>query len=196
MDDSICAVPYHEMSCKDRTDLIIEGKYRQESIGDIQQLADLDMYCAAATAACNLEYVYHGHTVLEYPTGEVPRTHRDMVTPVDVPGILGDMDESFLQDLRDLLVEKHGLLEILRDDDARYSSLSRDAASSRRHVTSCSLRPGDKVSYEGQLYTLLSLDASTPSEPAKATIRVTTHDDAATRVVRYSALRPTANTDE
>ena len=109
-----------------------------------------------------------------------------MVTPADVPDILGDMDESFLQALRDLLVEKHGLLEILRDDDARYSSLSCDAASSRRHVTSFSLRPGDKVSYEGQLYTLLSLDASTPSEPAKATIRVTTHDDAAIRVVRYS----------
>lgn len=78
--------------------------------GDIQQLADLGMYCAAATAACNLEYVYHGHTVLEYLTGEVPRTHRDMATPMDVPTILGDMDESFLQDLRNLLVEKHGLL--------------------------------------------------------------------------------------
>ena len=67
------------------------------SKGDIQQLADLDMYCAAATAACNLEYVYHGNTVLEYLTGEVPRTHRDMVTPTDVPDILGYMDESFLQ---------------------------------------------------------------------------------------------------
>ena len=122
------------------------------------------MYCAAATAVCNLEYIYHGHTMLEYVTGEVPRMHREMATPMDVSDILGDKDESFLPNLRDLLVEKHGLLEILRDDDARYVSLSRDTASSRRPVTSVSLRPGDKVSYEGQLYTLLSLDASAPSE--------------------------------
>ena len=27
------------------------------------------------TAACNLKYVYHGHTVREYLASEVPRTH-------------------------------------------------------------------------------------------------------------------------
>ena len=45
------------------------------SKGDIKASSDLDMYCAAATAACNLEYLYHGHTVLEYLTGEVSALH-------------------------------------------------------------------------------------------------------------------------
>ena len=40
-----------------------------------------------------------------------------------------------------LLVEQHGLLNILRDDDGRYSTMSRDVASSRRHVTQFTLRP-------------------------------------------------------
>ena len=110
-----------------------------------------------ATAACNLEYVYHGHTVLEYLIGEVPRTHHDMVTPADVPDILGDLNEPFLEQLRSLLVEQNLLLEVLRDDDARYSAMSRDAASSRRHVTQFTLFPGDRVSHEGQVYKLMSI---------------------------------------
>ena len=44
------------------------------SKGDLNSSADLHMYCAMATATCNLEHVFNGHTVLEYLTGEVPRT--------------------------------------------------------------------------------------------------------------------------
>ena len=80
---------------------------------------------AAATAACNLEYVHHGHTALEYLTGEVPRTHHDMVTPADVTDILGDLDEPFLEQLCSLLIEQNMLLEVLRDDDARYNDVFR-----------------------------------------------------------------------
>ena len=42
MNDSVRTVPYHKMSCKGRTDLLIggsEAKYRQESAGDVQQFA-------------------------------------------------------------------------------------------------------------------------------------------------------------
>ena len=42
MNDSVRAVPYHKMSCKGRTDLLIggsEAKYRQESAGDVQKFA-------------------------------------------------------------------------------------------------------------------------------------------------------------
>jgi hypothetical protein len=116
-----------------------------------------------------------------------------MVTPADVPDILGDLDEPFLEQLRSLLVEQNLLLEVLRDDDARYSAMSRDAASSRRHVTQFTLFPGDRVSHEGQVYKLMSIDTSTPSEPATARIRNASHEDAPTRIVRYSSLRPLAS---
>ena len=42
MNDSVCAVPNHEMSCKGRKDLILgvsEAKYRQLSAGDVQKVA-------------------------------------------------------------------------------------------------------------------------------------------------------------
>ena len=162
--------------------------------GTLGLASDLDMYCAAATAACNLEYVYHGHTVREYLTGEVPRTHYDMVTPADVPDILGVLDEPFLEQLRSLLIEQNTLLEVLHDDDARYSAMSSYAASSRRHITQFTLFPGDRVSYKGQVYKLMpSIDTSTPSESAKALIRLVSHESAPTRIVRYSSLRPLAS---
>ena len=62
------------------------------SKGDINTAQDLRMYCAAATAACNLEYVFDGHTVLEYLTGEVPRTRGSMASVPDVPRVLGSVD--------------------------------------------------------------------------------------------------------
>ena len=40
---------------------------------------------------------------------------------------------------------------------------------------------------------LMSIDTSTPSEPAKAAIRSTSHEDAPTRIVRYDSLRPLAS---
>ena len=165
------------------------------SKGDIKASEDLDMYCAAATAACNLEYIYHDHTVMEYLTGEVPRTHRDMVRPADVPDILGDIDDEFLEQLRSLLLEQNNLVTILRDDDARYSAMGRDTASSRQHVTQFTLRPGDRVSYtyDSQEYTLLSIGDSTPTTPAKAVIRLVSHEHVATRTVRYASLRPLAS---
>ena len=55
---------------------------------------------------------------MEYLTGEVPRTHRDLVRPADVPDILGDIDDEFLEQLRSLLLEQNNLLNILRDDES------------------------------------------------------------------------------
>ena len=71
--------------------------------------------------------------------------------------------------------------------------MARDAASSRQHVTQFTLRPGDRVSYDSQEYTLLSIDASTPTNPAKAVIRLVSHEHVATRTVRYASLRPLAS---
>ena len=111
---------------------------------------------------------------------------------MDVPDILGDIDDQFLEQLRILLLEQNTLLDVLRDDDARYSAMARDAASSRQHVTQVTLRPGDRVSYDSQEYTLLSIDASTPTNPAKAGIRLVSHEHVAPRTVRHASLRPLA----
>ena len=118
---------------------------------------------------------------MEYLTGEVPRTHRDIVHPADVPDILGDIDDEFLEQLRSLLLEQNNLLNILRDDDARYSAMAMDSASSRQHVTQFTLRPGGRVSYDSQEYTLLSIGDITPTTPARAVIRLVSHEHVATR---------------
>ena len=108
---------------------------------------------------------------------------------------LGDIDDQFLEQLRSLLLEQNTLLDILRprDDDARYSAMARDSASSRQHVTQFTLRPGDRASYDGQEYTLLSIGDSTPTTPAKAIVRLVSHEHVATRTVRYASLRPRAS---
>ena len=73
------------------------------SKGDLNSKADLDMYCASAASVCNLEHTYNGHTVLEYLTGEIPRTHRDLVTPADIPEIPHGLDSKFIDQLRPIL---------------------------------------------------------------------------------------------
>ena len=163
------------------------------SKGDIQSFEDLQMYCATAAAACNLEYVFDGHTVLEYLTGEVPRTQRDTATTfaADLAGIGQDvLGSTFVQQLRGLLHEHNDLVQIIRDDDARYAALSRDVTQHSRQLTQFDLRPGDRVSYEGDEYSLLELVTLNDDTPVKAVIRITTHDDAVTKTVKYSDLRP------
>ena len=163
------------------------------SKGDLNTADDLHMYCAAATAACNLEYVYEGHTLLEYLTGEVPRIRNALASPPEIPPILGSLDSAFMTQLASLLVEQHGLLHYLRDDDARYSQLLRDAHAQRAVTTSFDLKPGDSVSYGGSLYVLLDMSVSTPTSAAKAVVRDATHAGVLTRTVKYSDLRPLAS---
>ena len=43
------------------------------SKGDITCAAALERYCAAATAACNLEYQFNGHTVFELQRKQILR---------------------------------------------------------------------------------------------------------------------------
>ena len=74
------------------------------SNGDLITFKALERYCAAATATCNLEYSYNGHTVMEYVTGAKPRTRNDVVIkPVidDVP--LTELDAAFLISLQSVL---------------------------------------------------------------------------------------------
>ena len=163
------------------------------SKGDLNSKADLDMYCASAASVCNLEHTYNGHTVLEYLTGEIPRTHRDLVTPADIPEILHGLDSEFLDQLRLMLQEQNSLLQLARDDDARYNAIVRDAHSGNRRTTQFTLKPGDQVSHDGQKYTLLELLHSTPTEPTKALIRSVSSDTTETKTVRYNTLRPLAS---
>jgi len=147
---------------------------------------------AAATAACNLEYVFNGHTVLEYLTGEVPRTRSSMASVPDVPRVLGSVDSKFLEQLQSLLNEQNSLVQFVRYDDARYSSLVREANSRSGRSTTFDLRPGDDVSYDGTRYHLLDLVSPTPTDPTKARIRSTTHTGDTTLLVKYTDLRPLA----
>jgi len=163
------------------------------SKGDLNSADDLDMYCASAASVCNLEHTHNGHTVLEYLTGEVPRTHRDLVTRTEIPEILHGLDSDFLDQLKHLLHEQNALVQIGRDDDARYNAIVRDANVGRQRTTQFTLRPGDQVSYEGQKYTLLELIQSTPTEPTTAHIRSVSSDDTSTKTVRYNTLRPLAS---
>jgi hypothetical protein len=120
------------------------------SKGDLNSKVDLGnvMYCASAASVCNLEHTYNGHTVLEYLTGEIPRTHRDLVTPADIPEILHGLDSEFLDQLRLMLQEQNSLVQLARDDDARYNAIVRDAHSGNRRTTQFTLKTGDQVSHD------------------------------------------------
>ena len=109
------------------------------------------------------------------------------------PPLLGPLDSVFMTQLSTLLVEQHGLLHCLRDDEARYSMLLRDAHAQRAVTTTYDLKPGDSVSYDGSPYVLLDVKVSTPTSPAKVVIRDATHEGVRTRTVKYSDLRPLAS---
>ena len=106
-----------------------------QSKGDLNNMQDLNMYCAAAAAACNLQHTYNGHTVLEYLTGENPRAQNDLVKRNTAAAVAGSMDSDFLRQLQAALDETNGLLATAHDDDARYNALLRDATQARRATT-------------------------------------------------------------
>ena len=163
------------------------------SKGDIRCAEDLQMYCATAAAACNLEYVYNGHTVLEYLTGEIPRTQRDTATrfAADLSGIGQDqLGSDFVHRLRDMLHEHNDIVSMIRDDDARHNTLLRDAQQQGRQVTQFTLLPGDRVSYDGDEYQLLEVIYLHDDIPTKAVVRTVTHDNATSKTVKYGDLRP------
>lgn len=160
------------------------------SKGDLLNAEDLELYCASAAASCNLEHIYNGHTVLEYLTGEVPRTHRDLVTPTALEAAAGDMDDLFLAKLRSVLQASNTMLQHARDDRARENALTRASAASPRHFTQFDLVPGDQVSYDSKTYVLLDTQESVPGVPAKAVIRCTEHDTVEEITVKYTEIRP------
>ena len=166
-----------------------------QSKGDLNNADDLEMYCAAATATCNIEPTYNGHTVLEYLTGEVPRTQNDLVTKQKVNEIISTLDDPFLNQLQRLLSESNSMVQYARDDEARYNAIVRDANQDRRITTRFTLHDivDDEVSYEGERYKLIDLVRSTPTQPTKAIIRSVTHEGVDTKTVLYSTLRPLAS---
>ena len=163
------------------------------SNGDITSAAALERYCAAATATCNLEYEFNGHTVFEYVTGAVPRTHNNVVIqPVvdDVP--LRDLDQQFIDSLRSVLAVRVDSARLLRDEDARASNLRRSADRARGRHTTFDLREGDKVSYDGKAHVLLRHTRSTPTAPIRSAIRLANDPSATEFEVLYASLRPMA----
>ena len=163
------------------------------SSGDITSFAALERYCAAATATCNLEYQYNGHSVFEYVTGSRPRTHADVVVKPIIDAVpLEELDAEFLASLRHVVAARLGALHHLRDDTARANALRRSAAYARTKTTVFDLRPGDDVSYNGERYTLLRHTRSTPTAPVRSQIRMAGQPDAAPTEVLYYTLRPLA----
>ena len=193
MDISAPDNPTHHAVVERRNKIM--GKFIDVALskGDLNTIDDLQMYCAAASTACNLQHICNGHTVLKYLTGEIPRTHRDTVVYSDIPTILQQLDTDFLRQLKSLLTEANDLVHIPRDDDARYSAMVRDANAERQVLTQFDLRIGDEVSYNGDKYELLELSPLAPSGPAKAVFRAVTHDTETTRTVLCSELRPLAS---
>ena len=163
------------------------------SSGDITSVATLERYCAAATATCNLEYEFNGHTVFEYVTGAAPRTHNNVVVrPVvdEVP--LHELDQRFIESLRSVLAVRVDSARLLRDDDARASNLRRSAARAPGRHTVFDLREGDVVSYDGKAHVLLQHTRSTPTAPVRSTIRLADGPSATGFEVLYASLRPMA----
>ena len=158
--------------------------------GDIKTVDDLEMYCASAAAMCNLEHVYNGFTVLEALTGEIPRAQRDLVT-VPVKYSSGTaLDSKFIEQLQSLVTENSEIIALLRDDDARYNQMYRDAAAENKQRTKFDLRVGDQVSHNNETYRILEVILSTSHEAVKARIRHVSSDAAKERIVKYSDLRP------
>ena len=163
------------------------------SNGDITSPAALERYCAAATATCNLEYEFNGHTVFEYVTGAIPRTHNNVVIkPVIDDVSLRGLDKTFIDSLRTVLSIRVDAARLLRDDAAREATLRRSAANAKGRHTTFDLRPGDVVSYEGKPHVLLQHTRSTPYAPVRSEIQLADAASSAPFEVLYSALRPLA----
>ena len=163
------------------------------SSGDLTSFEALELYAAAATATCNLEYEYNGHTVMEYVTGAQPRTHNDLVIkPVidDVPTT--ELDAAFINSLRAVINARTHAAKILRDDRARDNALRKSATTAQARTTSFDLRPGDVVSYDAKRFVLLRHTRSTPTAPMRSEIRLEDDPAAAPIEVLYSKLRPLA----
>ena len=161
------------------------------SSGDLLNFTALERYCAAATATCNLEYSYNGHTVMEYVTGAKPRIRNDIVIkPVidDVP--LTELDATFLTSLQSVLSARLHAVQLLRDDTARDNALRKSATVARQCTTSFDLRPGDTISYDGKRHKLIKHTRSTPTAPMRSLIQSLDDPSAKPFEVRYSTLRP------
>ena len=165
-----------------------------DSNGDLNSPTDLELHCASAMAACNLEYIYDGHSVMEYVTGAVPRTRRDVVIQPVVDDVsLSELDAAFVTSLRTAVDARLQKSELLRDDAARHRALRRDTTKRATTSTTFDLREGDEVSYEGERYVILTHTASTPTTPMRTKIRSVSHDAVVDKEVLYSALRPMAD---
>jgi len=158
--------------------------------GDITCADDLEVYCTMAMAACNLEQYRAGHTALEYLTGEVPRTQRDLATRLPAQTVGTQPSTEFLKQLKSLLRQSDAIMHHSRDDDARDSAMQRQERQARTRATKFDLRVGDAVSYDGERFIVTAIDSTSAGQPLKAMIRSAAHDAVAVRKVKYSDLRP------
>ena len=113
------------------------------SSGVLALFEALELYVAAATATCNLEYEYNGNTVIEYVTGAQTGAHNDLVIKPVIDDVLPtELDAEFINSLRTVLRAWTHAAKILRDDRARDNALRKSAATAQARATSFDLRSG------------------------------------------------------
>lgn len=182
--------PTHHAVVERRNQMMEKSLDVAISRGDIKSAADLELYCSAAAATCNLELLYKGRTVLEYLTAEVPRTHRDVAATIHPGQPPAPVSSSFIKVLKSVLNDTNDALRFHRDDNARYDAMARDVNQQRGRSTQFTLHIGDQVSYDGEVYNLLSFSDPSPTERTKVEIRKVSHDNAKLLTVKYRDLRP------
>ena len=158
--------------------------------GDITCAQDLSLYCAMAMTRCNLEHYRDGMSSLERLTGEVPRTQRDLASKLPAQALATPITSAYVKQLRTLLAASDAVMQFSRDDDARDSALQRHERLARTRGTRFDLRVGDKVSHNGECFTIVNLIRNDSQQPLKADIRSVGHDNVVVHRIKYCDLRP------
>jgi site-specific DNA-cytosine methylase len=154
----------------------------------------LHMYLAAIEIAANQQNEWSGHSSHERLFAQKPITVSDLIAPGDFPVIniedqhLAADDAAWITFFAERARDMHLRRLESADERARNTTLARDTAIGASNATVFDLRTGDKVSYSGESYTLLTLNGP-PGEPITAIISQEGKRD---RKVRYEALRPLA----
>ena len=143
--------------------------------GDLTSGAALRIYTATANHICNLEHTYEGYTPYQFLTGDPPRTRVDLLKsdPLNVEAVLDDKSadtHELIRHIREITSSFSDWSALERDDASRYSSLQALDKAGRAQTTKYVFRPGDHVSYDGELHMVKSHSHFTAEGPVKATV--------------------------
>jgi hypothetical protein len=162
--------------------------------GDLSQYT-LRYYCAVAEQRHN-HYTHrdNGITPFEMVTGESPRTpHNFMIVPTNAEISALDVapiEREFICNLKEHIRDTIVWLHYCDEDRLHKEKAHRLTDSYNRRTKVFEHRRSDIVSYNGEVATIIELIQPTVTGPAKARIRITTHDQSTEKVVMYSDLFP------